>query len=196
MAARAKDPAYGATLPDFKVFSGVRKVYFDGYGLDDKGRPTFRYRVKAAEGNVALSVEETPEPVKTAVGTGLVRRIAATGGGQAAWLLAGECKGARPTLYDPKTKKATVADAKKPPPAEPAGSWVVMPQDGERVIVYTLEGAPEGTEWHVEPKGTAGEWQALVKLPGGKEGVKAKFGLGMHPLSKADPTLLAGLEGK
>src|SRR5581483_7586532 len=44
-AARAKDPAYGASPAEGQAYSGPRAYQFDGYDTDTAGRPTFHYRL-------------------------------------------------------------------------------------------------------------------------------------------------------
>ena len=60
-AARARDPAFGARVPENQLFEGPKHLHFDGYSTDGSGRPAFRYRVAAGPGQ-ELIVREAPEP--------------------------------------------------------------------------------------------------------------------------------------
>src|SRR5690606_27772993 len=48
-AAMAKDPAYGAAVPNEQIYQGPKRLHFDGYTLAADGRPTFRYRVESPQ---------------------------------------------------------------------------------------------------------------------------------------------------
>jgi mono/diheme cytochrome c family protein len=168
-AARAKDPAYGAALPEGKVYDGPRQLTFEGYSADKNGMPSFRYRLQAADPN-PVEVTERPEPLRSGVGVGVARNLTVKATPeQRAWLLAGE-SGREPRLLDAKGAplaldlKADQADA----PA--AGRWVVLPQDGGKVIVLAASDAPDGTRWHLRK--LDGKWQALLRLPAGSTAVK------------------------
>src|SRR5262249_15545170 len=54
-AARAKDPAYGAKMPDGEVFRGEPLLHFTGYGTDKAGNPIFRYTLDQEKQSAAVS---------------------------------------------------------------------------------------------------------------------------------------------
>jgi cytochrome c2 len=168
-AARAKDPAYGAALPEGKVYDGPRQLAFEGYSTDKNGMPAFRYRLQAADPH-PVEVTERPEPLRSGVGVGVARDLTVKATPeQRAWVLAGE-SGREPRLLD--AKGAPVAlDLKSEQADVPAtGRWVVLPQDGDKVIVLAASGTPEGTRWQLRKLG--GKWQALLRLPAGSTSAK------------------------
>jgi hypothetical protein len=168
-AARAKDPAYGAAMPEGKVYDGPRQLSFEGYATDKDGVPTFRYKLQAADPH-PVEVTERPEPLRCGVGVGVARQftIKATDQ-QTAWLFAGET-GREPRLLD--AKAAPLALDLKAGQAEvpAAGRLLALPQDGNKVIVLGVSGAPEGTRWHLRK--LDGKWQALLRLPAGSASAK------------------------
>jgi hypothetical protein len=169
--AQAKDPAYGGALPEGKLHDGPRQLVFEGYTTDKHGLPAFRYRLQAADPS-PVEVTERPEPLRCDVGVGVARQLTIKGAEQQrAWLLAGET-GREPRLLD--SKGAPVALDLKSQQADvaAAGRWVVLPQDGDRAIVLTTAGAPEGTRWHLRK--LDGKWQALLRLPAGSTSVKVQ----------------------
>jgi cbb3-type cytochrome oxidase cytochrome c subunit/cytochrome c2 len=188
--ARAKDPAYGADLPEGQLFKGVAQVRFEGYSVDHAGRPTFRYQVGAGEPH-PLAVSEQPEPLHAPVAAGLARHfVIEPPEGQTPWLLAGE-SGREPQALEtggslsPLDLKSGSADL----PA--AGRPLVLAQDGDRVLVLTLKMGPEGCRWHV--RRSEGRWQVLLRLPiaagGGQEAVQ----LDLWAPYRAEPAFLKDL---
>src|SRR5262249_7761626 len=89
-AARGHDPAFGALLPEGKLYDGPRQLRFGGYAIDQTGVPTFRYRVQAADTH-PLEVSERPAPLRSPVAPGLVRHFdVGLPAEEIPWLLAGE----------------------------------------------------------------------------------------------------------
>jgi mono/diheme cytochrome c family protein len=184
--ARAKDPAYGAALPEGKVYDGPRQLSFEGYSNDKNGLPAFRYRLQAADPNPA-EVTERPEPLRSGVGVGVARNLTIKATAQQrAWLLAGEAV-REPRLLDAKGVPVAI-DLKTDQADIPTlGRWIVLPQDGDKVIVLSASGAPEGTRWHLRK--LDGKWQALLRLPAGSTAAKV---LTWAPF-RDDPALLKEL---
>jgi mono/diheme cytochrome c family protein len=160
--ALAKNPAYGATMPNNKVFDGQKQLQFDGYSLDKDGLPTFRYRVEASESN-PVSVKERPEPLRRSVAVGMGRHFALHVPAQrVVWLLAGETS-AEPRVLDGKAKPVTV-DLKAGKLELPAADrLVVLPQEADKIIVLGVSAAPEGSKWLLQKQ--AKTWQLLLRLP-------------------------------
>jgi mono/diheme cytochrome c family protein len=160
-AAQARDPAYGGPVPEGKLYTGPRRLQFEGYAIDQAGTPTFRYRLVAEEDH-PLEVSERPAALHNAAGPGLLRHFGLTVPGQrTAWLLASE--GQEPRLLDAKGQPQT-ADLKAGRlELSATGRAVVLPQGGERAVVLVVRSAPEGTRWLLERRGAT--WQALLRLP-------------------------------
>lgn len=156
-AARAKDPAYGAAPPEGQIYDGPRRYQFLSYTTDPAGWPSFQYRVDA------LEIEERPEPLKSAVATGLARQFhLQTPAGQNAWLLAGET--AREPRWLDAQGQPLPLDLKTPVLELPAGGrLLVLPQDGERVLALAVATVAPGARWHLRRQGST--WQALLVLP-------------------------------
>jgi mono/diheme cytochrome c family protein len=164
--AQSKDPAYGAAMPEGKVYDGPRQLRFVGYSTDAKGQPTFRYRLNA-EGAAPVEVAEKPEPLRSQAGVGLARRFELkVPAGQTAWLLAGESQ-REPRLIDV-SGASLPFDLKQSSQEVPAASRaIVLPQSGDKVLVLSLASAPAGARWHLQRVGS--EWQALLQLPRASE---------------------------
>jgi cytochrome c553 len=189
-AARAKDPAYGASLPEGKLFDGTPLLHFDGYATDKDGVPTFRYHVRAG-GDEKVEVSERLEALRAGAAAGVARHFTLTvPARQTAWLLAAE--GPRePRLLD--GQGAAVALDLKPGLAEApaAGKALALPQDGDRVLVLTLAAAPDGAAWRVQK--TATGWQALLRLPGPADGGKVQADLNVWAPYRDEPALIKDL---
>jgi cytochrome c553 len=174
-AARAKDPAYGANPGEGKVHDGPALLQFAGYSLDREGIPTFRYRLKLDQERNA-EVAERAEPLRSTAGVGVNRKFTVSvPDGQTTWLNAGSAS-REPRLLD--AKGATLTLDLKDGRAEfaAAGKALVLPQDGEKVLVLTSAGLPDGAEWRVQRQG--GGWQVLLRVP--PAGAAAKVKLDLH----------------
>ena len=191
-ATRSKDPAYGADVPDGQMYQGRMFVHFDGYSLDAKGYPTFRYRIDGAEG-VTLNVQEKPEPVRTAVASGIVRRFTVESTSKDfPWMLAGESSGS-PRLVDPKGGKADVVIDKDARDVPITDQYVVLPQGNGSAQVLNLTKSPTGTMWRFQPR-VGGGWMAVLKLP--DSGGKHEIELFVWSIAKDEPSLIQALAGK
>jgi mono/diheme cytochrome c family protein len=190
--ARAKDPAYGAALPEGKVYDGPRQVRFESYGTDKDGVPTFRYRLNAADPQ-SVAVTEQPLPLHSPVAAGLARRFTLdVPARQTPWLFAGETT-REPRLLDGKGA-ALPLDLKGGSAEVPAaGSLLVLTQDGEHVIVLALASAPEGSHWQLYRLGNT--WQALLHLPTVNAAGKVEVLLNVWAPYRDEPGLLKELVG-
>jgi mono/diheme cytochrome c family protein len=189
-AARAKNPAYGAPLPEGKLLDGPKLLHFDGYSTDKDGVPTFRYHLDVGD-NEKVAVSEKIEALRSKVAAGVGRRFTLeTPGGQTPWLLLGEspreprmldAKGA-PVALDLKSGGADVPVAERFP---------VLPQDGDRAIVLTLPTVPEGSVWRIQREGAT--WQVLLRLSPAKEAAKVRVDVNVWSPYKDEPALLKEL---
>lgn len=195
-AKRAADYAWGAVVPDNKIYAGPVHVAFEGYSLDPTGRPAFRYRVASGEDDRAeIAVTDTPAPVKAAVAAGVARKFTVElPGGRTVWFLGGET-GRQPRVYGPDGALVPV-DLKDGEPEAPAvGTRVVLPQDGDRAVVLHLTAAPAGAAWRFVPR-TGSGWQAVLRLPEAKSTDRAEVNLVTWSLPRDDEGLLKAISPK
>jgi len=174
----AKDPAYGAGTPDGVMYQGPRAVRFDGYALDAKGQPEFRYAITPDDGKTLLGVTDTPGPAAGAIANGVSRKfVLDVPAGQSAWLNAGASTKAIRALWpegEPPSGAALQAGKTK----------LVLPQDGDRVLVLVAVGAPAEAKWIVTPT------RAYLRVPAGK----ADFTVTAWMLPKDDAGLIKALK--
>jgi mono/diheme cytochrome c family protein len=190
-AALASDPAYGAPLPEGKLYDGPQHIRFDGYSLDKAGLPTFRYRVNAADSD-PVKVSERPEPLRGPAGVGVARRFnLEVAPQQAAWLLAGETS-REPRVLDAKGG-AVAIDLKSGVVEITTDRVLVLPQEGDRALVLTAVGVPEGSHWQLRQQDK--KWQVLLRLPTAKEVSKLAVGVNVWSLYRDEPALLKELFG-
>lgn len=190
-AARAKEPAYGHQLPNDEFYNGPRAVRFEGYALDDAGRPTFRYTLTDADGHPQLTVAEKPEPLPVTVAAGLKRSFAlGLPAGRTAWLNVGVAA-REPQAFGP--SGATVMPGGSDVPA--VGSRLVLPADGDRATVVELAAAPADAVWRFVPSPTGG-WQVLLRLPEAPTASKAGVTLLTWGLPRVNDELLKGLKAR
>ncbi|MCI0462650.1 MAG: hypothetical protein L0Z62_37350 [Gemmataceae bacterium] len=188
-AAQARDPAFGGPVPEGKLFTGSRRLFFDGYTLDRAGLPTFRYHLDSG-GAKMVKVAERPEPLRglagVGVGRGFVIEIPA---GKTVWLLAGE-SGQAPRWLDGKGT-VTPVEAKQETVEAPAAGRRVLLGEGKQVTVLVVGEVPEGTLWHLSRQGSG--WRVLLRLPRGAEGVAVRLRLEVWSVGRDDPALLREL---
>ncbi len=174
----AKDPAYGAGTPDGVMYQGPRAVRFEGYGLDGKGQPQFQYVVTPDDGKTLLTVTDTPHPAAGAIANGVSRTFTLdVPSGQSAWLNAGTSAKAIRALWpdgEPPSGAALSADKTK----------LVLPQEGDKVLVLMAVGAPADAKWIVT------KTRAYLRVPGGK----ANFTVTTWVLPKDDDNLIKALK--
>jgi mono/diheme cytochrome c family protein len=185
-ARQAGDPAYGAPVPEGKVFAGERQLRFDGYSIDKAGVPTFHYRVNAADPE-PIKVSERPEALRCGGGVGVARHFSLeVAAKQTPWLLAGETAKA-PRVLDAKGVAVTI-DLKTAPVELPSDRIIVLPQDGDKALVLTLAAAPEGSRWLLRQQDK--KWQVLLRLPTAKEAGKVTAAFNVWSLYRDEPALL------
>jgi hypothetical protein len=190
-AALANDPTYGAPVPEGKLYDGPQHIRFDGYSFDKAGLPTFRYRVNAADSE-PVKVSERPEPLRGPAGVGVARRFALeVAPQQMAWLLAGE-SAREPRVLDAKGGTVSV-DLKSGVVELPTDRVLVLPQDGDRALLLSAVGVPEGSHWQLRQQDK--KWQILVRLPATKEAGKLSVGVNVWSLYRDEPALLKELFG-
>jgi mono/diheme cytochrome c family protein len=179
--AQARDPAFGAALPEGKVFDGRQRLFFQGYSTDATGFPTYRYR------HDGLEVAERPEPLRCTVAVGLARRFTLTvPAKQTAWLRAGETP-RDPRLLDDKGGLLPLDLKAEGVELPTAGRMLVVPQDGERVMALALTAGPAGSRWHLRKQGSV--WQVLLRLPTAAETAKAEVVLRVWAPYRDEPGL-------
>lgn len=188
---RATDPAFGAPVPNEKIYQGKRQVHFEGYTLDDQGIPTFRYRVADPEEKGELVIRETAVPVKGSVATGLSRTfVVETPATRTPWLLAGETS-SEPRAYAANGSRLEL-NLKDAAPEVPAiGSRIVLPE-GNRATVLILSESPSGTVWRLAPK-PGGGWQAIVRFPEAKDPAKFTVQLTAWSAPKDDEAIIGAI---
>jgi mono/diheme cytochrome c family protein len=173
-AAQARNPAYGADPGQGKVFQGKRLLTFDGYTVDQKGHPIFRYRLVVDESQ-SVKIAEQPEPLRNATGVGIARHFTLqVPKEQKCWLLAGE--GAQPPRVLGKGGKLIKPDGKSGEMEAPVqGRLLVLPQGGDKVIILVPSGMPDGARWHLQRRGD--RWQAILTWPAAKEAARVQVRL-------------------
>jgi mono/diheme cytochrome c family protein len=189
-ASRAKDPAYGAPLPEGQVYLGPSRLRFDGYVMDKAGWPTFRYRVQKGE-DAALEVSERLEPLTSSLSAGLARRFTLNVPARAMpWFCAGQTPhtpwildgGGTPLPLDLKQGRGE---------EYAAGRLLVLPQDGDRVTVLQLATALPGAYWDLQRTGS--NWQALLRLSAVPEARKIELTVKLWAVPRGEPSLLREL---
>jgi mono/diheme cytochrome c family protein len=188
-AAQARDPAYGATLPEGQWYAGPRQVRFEGYQTDRAGLPRFEYRVQSDEDS-PLEIRERPEPLHSPAGIGLARYFTLRAPARrTAWLLAAE--GQEPRILDGQgVRVATdIRSGAVQVPAE--GRAVVLPQGGGRAIVLILNAGPHGSEWYLRHQGPT--WQAILRLPAANKAREVRVQLAVWAPYRDEPGLLKDL---
>jgi hypothetical protein len=189
-AARARNPAFGASVPEGQLPDGPRQLGFEGYAIDKSGLPTFRY-VLDGVASQALVVSERPVPLRSRVAHGLARQFALElPARRTAWLLAGEAS-REPRALD--SQGNLLGFDLKPGLAEfaPGNRFLVLPQGDGRVTVLGLSGAPDGTRWRVQRHNDG--WQALVRLPRPEKAEKWQVSLSIWVPYRDEPGLLKAL---
>jgi hypothetical protein len=184
-----KDPAFGAVPPEGKVYAGPKHVKFEGYALDDAGRPTFRYKIGDLESN-PVSIRERPEPLRNGIGYGVRRNFTLdVPADRLPWLLAGETSG-QPRFVDAKGNPVEV-DLKLGRAEVPTADRRILLPQGDKVVIVSAAGAPEGTQWLLIKQ--AAGWQALLRLP--KAAKAAEYSLAVEVWSpfRDDPGLIKEL---
>jgi cbb3-type cytochrome oxidase cytochrome c subunit len=192
-AARAKDPAFGGPVPEGKLHDGPNLLHFDGYSTDREGVPTFRYHLEQG-GDDKVDVSERVESLRCSVAVGVARRFALSlPAKQTPWLLAGETT-REPRVLGEKNAPAAIDLRGGSADVDASRYKVVLPADGERVVVLALAKAPPGAEWHLQKVG--GTWQVLLRLPAPAEAGRVQVDLNVWVPYRDDPELLKELTAK
>src|SRR5262249_16392241 len=106
-----------------------------------------------------------PEPLHNGAAVGVARQLTVKAGPQqTAWLFAGETA-REPRLLDGKATPAALDLKAGQAEVKAAGHMLALPQDGDKVVVLAVSGAPDGATWHLRK--LDGKWQALLRLPAG-----------------------------
>jgi mono/diheme cytochrome c family protein len=189
-AARAADPAYGAHLPNGRIYQGPALLKFAGYVTDKAGAPTFRYSLQPDTPD-RVNVTERLGPLRSPVAVGVARRFRLElPARQTAWLLAAEAV-REPRLLDahgaplPLDLKAGKAEV------DPAGRLLVLPQRDDRVAVLALTAAPAGSRWQLQRVG--GTWQSVLRVPPAAAASKPEVGINVWVPYRDEPGLLKEL---
>jgi mono/diheme cytochrome c family protein len=187
---RTRDPAYGGAVPEGKVYEGPPRLQFDGYTVDGKGVPAFHYHLRPREQD-RVEVSERIEPLNSPVGVGVFRRFCLdVPAGRTTWLRVGDAV-REPRLLDARGE-TVVFDLRAGQGGLPASTrLLVLPQNGDRVVVLSLAGAPPGCTWRVE-KARSG-WQALLRVPPRTETGPMKLDLKVWSPYRDEPGLLKEL---
>ena len=180
-AKQAKDPAYGASLPEGKTYPGPFAMTFKGYRLAENGEPTFKYEVVPLESKTTLKVSETPKSAFNTVANGLTRQFEVDAPqGPAVWLNVGTSK-TEPKVIDADGKPVVLNGS-----IEVAGVRVLAERTGVDVLRADIG------EWVFSKNGDS--WDILLKVHDGTTAKKLTLQLTVHSLGKADPTLLKELK--
>lgn len=188
-AAQAKDPAYGAEMPDNKIFHGVKQLQFLGYSADSAGAPTFRYAVGTGEQD-PLTVAERPEPLRSPVAVGVRRNFKLQlPANKTPWLHAGTTT-AEPRVLDGKGEPLTI-DLKPGVAEVPVDDrLLVLPAGTDRINVLAAT-APKNSVWVLRKQGTA--WHVLLRLPAPGKPEEATVTVNTWAPYRADLALLKEL---
>lgn len=192
--AQAKDPAFGGPIPDGKVYHGPQQLFFSGYVTDKKGMPTFQYRLD--EGNGAkVTVRERPEPLRSIAGVGLGRHFTLDlPANRTLWFFAGETA-KEPRIVDADAKTVPLDLKKGSLETATTKRLLIFPQAGDRMLVLSISGAPDGTLWHLR-RHESGTWRAYVRLPMLLTVSRVQLHLDLWSTNRDDPaslkTLLSG----
>ncbi len=189
---QAKNPAYGAPLPDGKTYTGPKAMTFTGYSLDTGGNPTFKYRVTPDGGQSTMLVAETPQPAKVTLANGIVRKIVVElPAGKTVWFRAGG-SAKEPRIYDGGGKKLNPLD-NADGEVSALGTTLVLPEDGDRATVLMLGDAPVGAVWRIS-KRAGGGYDTMIRFVEPKEKTKAEFSLKAWSLPRDDEKLIQELK--
>ncbi len=192
-AARAADPAYGAHLPNGKIYQGPTLVKFAGYATDKAGVPTLRYALQPDTPDKVM-VTERLGPLRSPVAVGVARRFRLElPARQTAWLLAAEAV-REPRLLDAKGAPLPLNLKEGRAEVDPAGRLLVLPQREDRVAVLALTAAPAGSRWELQRVGNT--WQAVLRVPPAAEASKPEVGINVWVPYRDEPGLLKELVTK
>ena len=143
-------------------------------------------------GTAKLSISESALPVPVTVANGLTRRFVAQVPGQkTTWFLAGVATKA-PRLIGDKGETLKFGDDPTAE-ADTHGTRVVLPQDGDKVLVLSASATPPGSGWKAVKKAN-GTYAVLLRLPENEKGATLEFTLTTWSLPKDEDSLIQGLK--
>jgi mono/diheme cytochrome c family protein len=178
---QAKNPAYGAKVPDGTTYPGPFAVSFKGYQLAETGEPTFRYEVTPLESKTTLKVSESAKSAITTVANGLTRQFTLDcPQGAVVWLNVGTSK------TEPKVIDAEGNPVKVEGKTSVAGVRVLAERIG--IDVFRADAG----EWVFNKTGDG--WEVLLKVHDGAAAKQLPLLVTEHSLPKADPELLKELK--
>ncbi|MEZ6140029.1 MAG: c-type cytochrome [Zavarzinella sp.] len=181
---RANDPAFGADMPALQLFTGEKKVQFDGYELDENGYPTFSYQV--LDGESPLSVQETPRPAKS-FANGIIRTFKLTTKG--GWFEAAESSELpQVVLKDGSVESITMTGDETNIPLTNG----LIVKSGEGNILLKIQGDKLPEQWRIVKK-SATNYRILLYFPA-TEQTTYNFRLGNWNLPKVNKELIEGLQ--
>jgi mono/diheme cytochrome c family protein len=186
-AARARDAAYGGPVPEGKIFTGDRRLQFQGYKLSKDRGPIFRYKILTGKDNWA-EVRESFGPLRNGGAVGIARHFNIDVPAEhTAWLLAGESS-RDPRLFDDKGKPLSleVKDGKASAPV--AKRYLGLARDGQRLAVVGVKSAPEGSRWRLRK--VNGLWEAILEIPSQKSARIVAVNLDVWAPFKDEPALI------
>jgi mono/diheme cytochrome c family protein len=163
-AAQAKDPAFGASLPEGVVFRGQKRLFFQGYTLDSAGQPIFDYRFTTAAGK-SIHVTEQPGALYHGGSVGLDRRFNVDAvAGTHLWLHVADLGVAADKIQVVDRKGKTVAaDDKSVAAGVGIDRVIAIPDTAGRSLIFGTFDGPTGARWHLQPQ--ANGYQLLIELP-------------------------------
>ncbi len=184
--ARAKDPTYGAPLPEGEVLKDQPMLHFDSYTLDKDGFPTFHYHL-LTPAKEKVEVREWDGPLRSPVAVGLARHfLLQTPAGQTPWLLLGETS-QEPRALDSKGAHVPL-DLKAGRVELPTSQrYLVLPQEAEKAIVLTTA-APAGSVWLLQREGSV--WKVMLRVPTAAEVAKHRVDVNVWAPYRDEPALL------
>jgi hypothetical protein len=185
--ARAKDPTYGAPLPEGEVLKEQSMLQFDGYATDKDGSPIFRYHLLTPT-KEKVEIREWAGPLRSPVAVGIGRHfILQTPAGQTPWLLLGETA-REPRALDGKGANVSL-DLKAGRVELPVSErFIVLPQDAEKAIVLAAPEAPAGSGWLLQREG--GVWKVMLRVPAAQETAKHSVDVNVWAPYRDEPALL------
>jgi cbb3-type cytochrome oxidase cytochrome c subunit len=190
--AQAKDPAFGGALPEGVLFTGEKRLFFDGYKLDGLGIPTFAYRLMADKGK-AIAITEQPVPVYTADAIGVERRFEVAHQQGDLWLSVVELPVAPDKLHLlDRAGVETPIDTKALADGLNQDRALLYRNPSARVIAYTVKSAPPGMRWRVIEQNGASH--VLLQLQNNGN-APAPIAVRIWSVSRYDPKMANDLLG-
>lgn len=186
-AAIADDPAYGASLPEGKVYLGKMALRFGGYTIDSDGMPTFRYTVVGHDER-ETKMSERFGPLIHTIAHGFRRAFTLDQPAkQTAYFHAGQSQQAGRVL-DRRGAAVELAPEGEYLTADATTANVVLPTDSGRAIVLRWSSAPEGTRWLIRKQGAG--WDVITRFPASPRAGQLQVTLAIWSLARDEQALL------